>query len=356
MEYRIINSTEDFDKLKEAWERLENTTPQITYYSTYRYARTKWEVYRDYDKYKLWMIVVEHNNDIVGIAPLMLVHEANRFIKWRSLQLLAVGDYGDFLVDSHSEVKLSNIYKEIFKAIEDNSELWDEINIHHVAHQSSLALFLLSSKDNKCCQPLIENPYVALPCNGEYVNRNSFSYPKNINNYVNRLRKHTGYKFSIEHPTELDEFADVHKKERDYYLSRGLRKHTQFEDPLWRGLMNQLSLSHEITAFCLRDSGNNLFVYKLGFLYEGVVYGFNTGFAPDYSKFRVGQVIIYESIQHAAQDHLWLVYDLGCGRYQWKFEWATGFNLLYRFYKLNPESKNLRKWRKLQDIKKAISR
>ena len=357
MEYRFVQTTEEFDQLKEDWERLENTTPQITFFSTYRYARTKWEVYRDYNKYQLWMIVVEHNNCIVGIAPLMLVEEENRFIKWKSLQLLAVGDYGDFLVDSNGEVKLKNIYKEMFKAIEDNSELWDEISIHHIQHKSALTLYLFGSAYRKHLSYLIENPYIDLSeisYEGEIIKE---SMPNKVIQYSNRLFKKTAYELHCSRENILDKFAPIHISEKQYLQSKGLsERHSLFEDSLRFESYNKLFDDNPaaISYYLLDTIQNSILIYNCGFLHEDVFYSINTAYDPEYASFGAGKVIYYEMFKDAIYSKLWKRLDAGTGGYQWKFEWATGFNLLYSFHKINPNSRKLRHWRKIQGIKRSI--
>jgi len=305
---------------------------------------------KENSRFRLWIIAVEHNKSVVGIAPLIIVEEQNRFIKWRSLQLFAVGDYGDFLVDSNCDVKLERIYKEIFKAIEMNDALWDEISIHHLAHLSPLTMFILSSKYNNNCQPLVENPQIEICIPGCYINA-----PKNTNNYRNALFRKSKYDFLVVSHPDFSELAELHRKERDYLRQKGrTERRSVFDDNSWLDVISNASISRDLVVYQMRSSTGLLIGYRMGFLHNNTLFSFNTAYSPDYADSRVGTVLMYEIIESNMRTNLWLRFDWGCGRYQWKFEWATGFNLLYKLYLVNPQARNLQYWRRLQSIRRGV--
>lgn len=356
MAYTIITTIEELYALQPAWERLEALIPHLTFYSSFQYAKTIWEQYDKYDKYELWTLCIEHNGMIIGIAPLMIEKSQNRFLKWNTLKLFAVGDYGDFLVDTNSEVKQNNIYKEMFKAIEDNSVLWDEISITHLNYKSNLVLYLLSSAFNKHTLYLTENPFVEM---SKIFNDNEYNtaiLPNKVRQYANRLKKQTNYESYVIREFLYEPFSTIHIAEKEYLHSIGsIHRHSLFEDEERSSQYEALFQLPETVSYYLFDKVNQtIIMFNSGFIYKNVFHSIVTALNPAYEKFGVGKIMYYELFLENSKNPLWSELDAGTGRYQWKFEWATGFNLLYQLQYTNPSSKKLIRWKKLQNLKKVL--
>lgn len=356
MEYKIITTTEEFELLKDDWERLENQSNNLTYYSTYKYAKGKWDILSKNDKYQLCIFCALHNGVVEGIAPLMIITMQKKMISWNSLQFLSVGDYADFLIDEHCEVRINSIYKQIFDAIFSNSQLWDELDLHHIPHTSNLIYYLFSSEYNNRLYYLIENPYVQM---SKIIDKNDIDnskIPNKTKQYSNRLKKTTNYELMVTTENHLKEFASIHIAEKEYLQNRGLKhRHSLFEDKEENEILNHLFDNGNSLSYYIKDTiQDKIIIYNCGFLYKNTFYSLNTGFKPEYSHFGPGKIIYYEIFQENIKHPLWEILDAGTGRYQWKFEWATGFNLLYRLYIINPNCVKLKRWRKLQRIKKDI--
>lgn len=356
MEYKIITTTEEFELLKGDWERLENQSNNLTYFSTFRYAKGKWDILSKDDKYKLCIFCVFQNGVIVGIAPLMIIRMQNKFISWNSLQFLAGGDYADFIIDELCEVRINSIYKQLIDAIVINNQLWDELYLHHIPHTSNLTYYLLSSEYNNKLFYLIENPYVQM---AKIIDKNDLDNSKIPNitrRSAKRLKKITNYELMITTENHLQEFAPIHIAEKEYLHQKGLKqRHSLFEDKEKNEILNHLFDIGDSLSYYLKDTiHNRIIIYNCGFLYNNTYYFLNTGFEPGYSYYGPGKIMYFEIFKENLKHPRWEILDAGTGRYQWKFEWATGFNLLYSLYFINQNCVKLKRWRKLQRIKKDI--
>lgn len=358
MDYRIVNTTEEFRSLKIEWEKLEQIAPEASFFSTFEYCFTWWEAYQNQPDYKLWIICILQNSECIGIAPLMIQKQKKRFLRFSSLLFLAPGDYKDFLIDIKSGVKPATFYKRIFAIIEENEDLWDEMHLTHISHKSPLAGYLLKSKYNPYFNYLIENPYINI---AEYENFESFTsdnMPSKTIQYVNRLKKLTNYSLHITTENMIESFAYIHIAEKNHLQNEGkYERHSLFEDELRRSLFYELFSKGLISSYYLYDNvKNKILIYNFGYIFQNVFHSINTAFDPLYEKLGLGKVMYYEIFKENFINQNWKVLDSGTGRYQWKFEWTSKFNFLYQLYYVKPESKKLLKLIKLRRIKKAITK
>ena len=171
MECNIIRKSSGFKDLKNDWERIEKTSQNLTYFSTFNYCYTWFKHLNTIDE-KLFIVTVIHNDKIVGIAPFHVRNIKGKLLKKRALQFISKGDYSDLLIDENTDIKPSNIISKIFDAIHDNEKEWDEINLTHISQNSLLTHYLLQRKYNKNLEYLVENPFIDF---SKYQDYNSYS-------------------------------------------------------------------------------------------------------------------------------------------------------------------------------------
>tara|TARA_Y100001958_G_C21247945_1_gene579982 strand:- start:3342 stop:4409 length:1068 start_codon:yes stop_codon:yes gene_type:complete len=352
MDYKIITTTEEFTKLKDDWQKIENQSPKITVFSTFNYCFNWWKIYQNINQVKLWIIVVIHNKKIVGIAPLIIETLKIRFsFKIDIVKFLAYGDYHDFLIDNKKGAKADNIYKVFFSVFEKFKNSWDKISLTHIAHNSLLTNFLLKSKFNKSFTPLIENPYVELSNYESFEVFLKSRVTSKINYYINRLQKKFNYSFE-NNKINIFDCAIIDNLEKIYVNKKGLaHRHSIFDDKLKSQFIKSLESEGNIEIYSLRDlDTNKIIIYNWGFIKDSVFYSVNTAFDPIFKNFRVGKVMYYEMINHAFKTKKFIRLDCGTGRYPWKFEWTNDFNLLYQLNIDKPRSKFLKKYYMLKKL------
>lgn len=357
MEYQIITSTEEFQKLRQDWERLEKISPEISFFSTYEYCLTWWEVYEDQNDLSLFIICVFQNNAIVGIAPFLLKRQRSRLLTYNILMFFDSGDYRDCIINPSAGVKPESIYKTIFSAIDEYKHQWDEIQLTHISHKSPLAAYLLKSDLNKHFGYLIENPYVDLSKYNSFDEFATNHLPAKTRQYANRLKKHTAYTFHVTQGDKQKEFAEIHITEKNHLQQQGkTHRHSLFEDSKRSSFIARLFKKQRITSYYLYDTKTSkIIIFNSGYVINNVFYSTTTAFNPQYMNFGAGKVMYYEILNDAFINPLWNILDAGCGRYPWKFEWTSDFNFLYKLHFIKPENKKLIFKRKLGTLKQAIA-
>ena len=356
MDYRILTKTIEFRELEKDWKIIEKKSSNITFFSTYEYCYTWWEAYQNHPNYKLWIICIYQNKKVAAIAPLMLEKKTQRFQTSISGRFLARADYHDFLINNEIIAKPEKIIKKIFSIIEENQGLWDEIHLTHINSKNGLTHFLLKSKYNSNLEYLIENPFINT---AEYLDYNDFTkrcIPSKAKQYAKRLKKKTNYSIMVSNDNLMDTFSQLHINEKKYLNKQGIHnRHSLFENNEKKKFMKLMSEREHVLSYCLLDNMNNLIIFNAGYVLNNVFYSVLTAFDPKYASLGVGRVMYLEIFKENFTQPKWKILDAGTGRYHWKFEWTSNFNLLYQLHIVKPQKSLVKKMiKKLSAIKKAI--
>ena len=331
MSYQIISSIEQFKKLENEWKNLAEISDDSTFFSCFEYCYAWWESFQFNNNYKLWIICIYQNKSLVAIAPLMLVKEVGLFSSNITLKFLARADYHDFIMNRKIIQKPENIYKKIFSIIESYNMLWDKIHLTHINSKSELSHFLFKSKYNSNFKYLIENPIININKYSDFDDFNIKCIPSKAKQYANRLKNKINYSLKVTKEDLMEKFAEIHISEKNYFTSHGNKKrHSLFENKEKRNFMNRISKKGHVLSYLLVDDFDNIIIYNSGYVYKKVFFSVLTAFDPQYVNFGVGRVMYYEIFKENFSNPIWKTLDSGTGRYQWKFEWTSEFNLLYQ--------------------------
>ena len=356
MDYKILTKTREFKELEKDWGIIEKHSDNITFFSTYEYCYTWWEAYQNHPNYKLWIICIYQNNKVVAIAPLMLEKQTQSFQKSISLRFLARADYHDFLINNAIITKSEKIIKKIFSIIEENNDIWDEIHLTHIDSKNILTHFLFKSKYNNQFKYLIENPFINTTKYLDYSDFTKRCMPSKAKQYANRLKKKTNYSIMVSTDDLMDSFSQLHLAEKAYLTKQGFHnRHSLFENNDKKKFMELISEKGHVLSYYLVDDMNKMIIYNAGFVLNNIFYSVITAFEPEYANFGLGRVIYLEMFKENYLNPRWQILDAGTGRYPWKFEWTSNFNLLYQLHCVKPQKSIVKKIiKKLGAIKKSI--
>ena len=96
-------------------------------------------------------------------------------------------------------------------------------------------------------------------------------------------------------------------------------------------------------------------IYNAGYVFENIYYSVLTAYDPKYANLGLGRVIYLEIFKENFLRPRWNVLDSGTGRYSWKFEWTSDFNILYQLQIEKPHNNFMKKMiRKIIKIKKIL--
>jgi len=127
---QLIQSFEELLNLKNEWNGLLVKSETNTIFLTFEWI-TNWWKYFGQDK-ELFVLLVKDNEEIMGIAPLMISNS-------KKIQFIGnpLADYCDFIIANEKELVLKTIYEYLSK----NKSLWDNINLEEIPEYSSTLTF-----------------------------------------------------------------------------------------------------------------------------------------------------------------------------------------------------------------------
>jgi len=358
MEYRIIETFAEFESLKEDWERIEKLSSLTTYTSTFHYNFLWWENLSDKNPATLFIIVIYNNGKVTGIAPLKIEKTRSRLYTYRELVFLAPGDYSDFLIDIVSEVDPVKVLSLIFSVIQKNSEKYDKIWLTHFSQHTILAHYLFISNYNKDLYYLIENPYIDFTKYSSYEEYTNVFLPKKLKQYLNKFQREVKYKMIVTSENVIDKISKIHIAEKTHLNSKGkTQRHSSFEDPKTYSFINSLYTNNpnQITYLLVdEDNDDEIICFYTGYVFNNIFHSGITAYSPKYQRLSVGKIFNYMIFEHNIAEPRWKIFDMGTGRYSWKFEMTDSFNLLYQVNIFQPSRKSLYYLNKCEKLILAI--
>ena len=335
MESKIIRKSNDLIDIKDDWIRIEKVAPWVSYFSTYRYNYEWWTQYDNDPTMELFIVLVIHNLEIVGIAPLQIVERSGRGYKYRELQFVhGGGDYSNFLIDPNVSAEPAKIVNELLGQINSHKDEYDVINLSHICQYSLLAHQILISKYNLQLKYLVECPFIDFSNFSDYDSYTKQFIPKKIKQYINRFRREVDFTMEVTSDNLVEEFGKIHIAEKDYLKSKGFeQRHSFFENE--RELNFRKSLyknNRDVLTYLLVDKKTSeIICYYTGYVYRDTFHSVTTAYNPKYANLAVGKIFNYMIFEENFKNPKWQIFDMGTGRYSWKFEMTNQFNLLYQY-------------------------
>ncbi len=360
MKTRIIDNTEDFYKLKTAWERLQEQDPDVTYYYTYEYVRTWCESHKNDKNIHILIVCVYQNDDIVGIGPFMIQRLQGQVFSYNFFKFLGRGDYLGVLLQRGQNNEMT-ILKDMFQCLQESKSLWDKMHLTHIKAGSLLAHFFFRQEEyNSSFRHLIECPRLNLKKFSGFQEYKKYFVSKNVRKYRNKLQREHSYTFAVkgtEDPALINQIMSMHRETQKHLADvKGRReRHSLFDESRMREHIANLCRNNENgIVFLLLDSKGEIIMYRLGFLYKRVFHSWNTSYNPTFEKYHVGRILCYEIMQYLLDKKIADVFDFGTGRYPWKFEWVDDFVLVYQIEMWNMKSKRGKMLMKFFELKSIV--
>lgn len=337
MDSKIFRTIAEIEKIKSDWERLETVSPWVSYFSTYRYNMDWWKQYEEDNTIEIFVPIVIHNQEIVGIAPLQIKQRKGRGYTYKELQFNhGGGDYSNFLVHPEVSAEPSKIVNELLNQISAHCNEFDAISLTHICQFSLLAHQLLISKENNCLQYLIECPYIDFSKYPSYEAYTKAYIPKKVKQYINRFKREVDYRFEVTDRNVISDLANIHIAEKNYLQSKGLvQRHSFFEDLREFTFREALYTKNAnvLTYMIIDNKTDDIICYYTGYVWKETFHSVTTAYNPKYANLAVGKIFNYMIFENNYITPLWKIFDMGTGRYSWKFEMTDSFNLLYQYKK-----------------------
>ena len=319
----IIESTDEWAKISEPWDKLLQQSKSDTIFLTWEWLYTWGKHYLGKDR-SLFLLVFYEGNEIVGIAP-WYIHSFNFGpFTLRQIEFLgcpeAGSDYIDVFTKERKEKEIAQlVYHYLFSEI---AGRWDLIMFQNMpSHSLFLLNFLQEIKKNRKYYEIQDGafcPFLFLPGKREEFNdglsqsrRRRITYDTNVLNRDSKVNYQTFQPMNEAIP--LERFIALYKQ-----------KWGKNKEEFCSFLKDFLSLGGEkkwVNIDILSVNGKDiagLFLLR----YQDTLFMYLMAVDTDYNrKISVGNVLTALSIEKAISDGF-LIYDFLKGDEEYKFYWA----------------------------------
>lgn len=333
METRIVDSLAGLDALGPSWRALEETQPDLPFSCTFDYVAA-WARAR-IGTTELAVVVAEDHGEVVGVLPLGLTPRRKGPVSVMELAFLAEGDRRDAVLDAR-RVSSGTTIKALLAAsfaLDANAR---RVSLRYLPAHSPLTHHLLrSAEHNPQVRPLVELPLIELarhPGFAEYRR----TIPRSVITSANKLRRELGMRLEVQSPVSepvFDELVAQHRRQQQVLIERHGRhdRRSLFDDPVRARAYRMITVGNpSAMAFVARTSAGELLFHELAWRRGATVTAWNTAYNPDFADHRPSRARL-DAIEWLYADGGVQVFDLGAGRYPWKFELTPAFELAYDY-------------------------
>jgi CelD/BcsL family acetyltransferase involved in cellulose biosynthesis len=323
---------------------------------THEWLSSWWEVFGG--NKRLFLITVTDGGKVRGIAPLTIT----KVIAKAGFELRKLTFVGDGLTDYHDLLIANERRKEVLqillKFIVDGKENWDVIHFRNVRGDSPNLPILRDTLGDTSLTFVerinIRCPYISIDC--DWMNYYS-ALGKNIRSDIRRRLNHLAKigKAEFVRLHEVDDVMDtlgiiksIHVKcrrakgEISWYTNE---KRFRFVSLILKRFGDRKWL--DIVFLKINDK---VIAYYLGFVYDNIVYFWNTGFDPEFSKVSPGKLLLHYWIKDSFAE-AYREFDFMVGEERYKSQWTNPMrpnyetflfkntarsNLLKRYYTYKP--------------------
>ena len=128
-----IKTFEELLSLENQWNPLLNRSETNTIFLTYEWIANWWKIFGKGKE--LLVLLVKNDENLVGIAPLMIANSKKFGIIDKKIQFIGapLADYCDFIIAEDKE----SVLKQIYSYILEKKETWDTMSLDEVPEKSS---------------------------------------------------------------------------------------------------------------------------------------------------------------------------------------------------------------------------
>ncbi|MFZ5892881.1 MAG: GNAT family N-acetyltransferase [Myxococcota bacterium] len=328
---RVVESLSEFESLGPAWEELQEQAILTSVFETHDWQYLWWKTYgRDR---KLRLLVASAEGKLVGVLPLYIQTQTVMRCPVRVLRLVGTG--GDTSPDDLGAVLARGREREVAEALaEAVSQLsgWDLLLLTDMHAESDFTRAIgekMRAMGLHCVQSRCERiSFLSLPSSWDaWLQSLHGDRRYRVRNTRKKLNAAHKVRFFVwDDPATLDQAVDrlveLHHKR---WRSAGRTDHG-FASAEYVGFHRAVMaacLKHDrLRFYCLELSGEIAAMFYF-YRFRDTVFLMQSGFDPDHSALKPGQVLLGYIIEHAIGEGMKTL-DFLRGEHRYKDELATG--------------------------------
>ena len=187
---------------------------------------------------------------------------------------------------------------------------------------------------------------------------NRHSNCKKIKQYINKFNKSVNYKIILTSENVINSISKIHlaQKTNSNLNNNNNKRHSHFENKEYFDFLTELySKNRNVLTYLLVDSDkkDEIICYFTGYIFKNKFHSVSTAVNPKYNYLSVGRIFNYLIFKENSYDKKWNIFDMGAGRYEWKFELTNSYKLLYTFHFKNYKTNKMKFLSKIERILSA---
>jgi CelD/BcsL family acetyltransferase involved in cellulose biosynthesis len=327
VQVRVIESDDDFASLKGDWERLHAEAQPTSIFAGWDWMHLFWKTYGRGKTLRLF--VASADGKVVGLLPLCIDTQPMLKFPVRLLRLIGTGGdtFPDYLGPLLSKEREAEVARALAEAVV-QSRGWDVLLLHDM--DPSLAFYPAITEAAR-------KAYMA-PSSGRSERIAYMDLPATWDGWLQSLHRDKRYRiknirkkaqpakfFVWSDPATLDQGIDrliwLHNKRWEQAGERHAFSTDHYKD-FHRQLMHALFARDQLRLYCLELKGQIAAMYYF-YKFRDAVYLMQSGFDPDFSDVKPGQVLLGHIIENAISEGTKIL-DFLRGDHRYKDELATG--------------------------------
>ncbi|MGL6196502.1 MAG: GNAT family N-acetyltransferase [Thermoguttaceae bacterium] len=342
MKIRIIRTEEELDSLKEGWNTLLHSNPEIDlpFYS-WEWFKLSWQLFGEPEGKKLYVLIINDETDsekrILGIFPLVLSEEKKSGIYYRILEFCNTGMTSRNSIFYDSNVKFKEIADAMFVFLTKNNNEWDILRLVNILETSKFYEYLTQDYETIKSLSMIQTKGNLSP----YIQLEGFTYDEYFSRYGNkearrRCKRNKERYAAAGKEWGLQLFAQKNNLQKGIDLSLIVRKNSwkgEFKnenyEKFYRQLTDQLSEDNEVIIPTLMIDQTPIAAQFIT-CRNGYYYLHTNDYDTAFRETSPGVCLVHLLLIYGFENN-WKVFDYTGGDYPYKHDSATGVNKHFTF-------------------------
>ena len=334
----ILEDFKDFEGYQDEWEKILDSMPSDSPFSTYEWLSAYWKHFQK-DR-KLMGMVYKDEAQVQGIIPLMTYRETTKFYPLRKISFVGRGysDRADFIIGKDK----GKVIDDLIHFFAEDFRNWDVIHLEQIPEKSDSIGILghCARKKGLLFECWEQNvcPYIVLNQElGRMMEKRDPSLRKVIRKSARRLQDMGKVTFSrsIFHEN-IDEIIKTASlvDEKSHKFQEGK---TLFTNPITREFLKDAAMAfsqRKWLDFATLELNEVPIVYGFNFRYKGKNFAYTGSYDQTYASFAPGIGIMYRLLQDSIDQEI-KEFDLLQGGHEYKWRWTDQSRKHYQLMIIN---------------------
>jgi len=321
MEIRLFSKLHEFESLRDNWKKLLPQNPIQDIFYTWEWLFAWWKHHGK--QRELWLITAWRSDELIGIAPLMLVERRKYGLRLRVLCNIGTpdADVGGFIVQNGDP----QIYTAIGDYLLTRKRLWNVLELNEMRCDGPEIKHLIPLFENSGYVTQQKNdPHFYVPVQGKwegYLNRLPSKFRRELRSKERRIEERS--RLTLEHHIgkevtwrDISTIFEVNEEAHFPHLY-----HSTEERAFQREIFELMREQGWLNIFLLYVDDQPV-AYNYGFTYDNKFEDWRAGFNIQYSDHSIGKILYLMTIEDCFK-RAYREIDFLCGDEHYKTRWQT---------------------------------